>query len=107
LTASAKHPREAAAPSRPPGELPYDWDMVLAVREQIDTPDPAWLHQLGSITAPALVIGGGPDSHIPQDRVAELAQRIPAARPVTISAGHLIHRAEPDLFTQAVLTFLR
>jgi 3-oxoadipate enol-lactonase len=103
----APRPREAAVPSRPPGDLPYDWDMVLAVRKQIDTPDPAWLHQLGSITAPALVIGGGPDSHIPQDRVAELAQRIPAAQLVSIPAGHLIHRAEPDLFTQTVLTFLR
>ena len=103
----APRPREAAVPSRPPGDLPYDWDMVLAVRKQIDTPDPAWLQQLGSITAPALVIGGGPDSHIPQDRVAELAQRIPAAQLVTVPAGHLIHRAEPDLFTQAVLAFLR
>jgi pimeloyl-ACP methyl ester carboxylesterase len=103
----APRPREAAVPSKPAGDLPYDWDMVLAVRKQIDTPDPAWLHQLGSITAPALVIGGGPDSHIPQDRVAELAQRIPAAQLVTISAGHLIHSAEPDLFTQTVLAFLR
>jgi len=100
-------PREAAVPGKPPGDLPYDWDMVLAVRKQIDAPDPAWLHQLGSITAPTLVIGGGPDSHIPQDRVAELAQRIPAAQLVTVPAGHLIHRAEPDLFIQTVLTFLR
>jgi len=103
----APRPREAVVPSKPSGDLPYDWDMVLAVRKQIDTPDPAWLHQLGSITAPTLVIGGGPDSHIPQDRVAELAQRIPAAQLVTIPAGHLIHCAEPDLFTQTVLTFLR
>jgi pimeloyl-ACP methyl ester carboxylesterase len=81
--------------------------MVLAVRKQIDAPDPAWLHQLKSITALALVIGGGPDSHIPQDQVAELARQIPAAQLVTISAGHLIHRAEPDRFIHAVLTFLR
>jgi len=103
----APRPREAAMPSKPSRDLPYDWDMVLAVRRQIDTPDPAWLHRLGSITAPTLVIGGGPDSHIPQDRVAELAQRIPAAELVTVPAGHLIHRAEPDLFTQTVLAFLR
>ena len=103
----APRPRQAAVPSRPPGDLPYDWDMVLAVRKQIDTPDPALLHQLGSITAPALVIGGGPDSHIPQDRVAELAQRIPAAQLATIPAGHLIHCAEPDLFIRTVLAFLR
>jgi len=57
--------REASVPGKPPGDLPYDWDMVLAVRKQIDAPDPAWLYRLGSITASSLVIGGGPDSHIP------------------------------------------
>jgi pimeloyl-ACP methyl ester carboxylesterase len=102
----APRPRQAALPSKPPGNLPYDWDMVLAVRKQIDAPDPAWLCRLGSITAPTLVIGGGPDSHIPQDRVAELAHRIPAARLATIAAGHLVHRAKPDQFIQTVLTFL-
>lgn len=102
----APRPREAAVPGKPPGELSYDWDMVLAVRKQIDTPDPAWLGRLGSITARTLVIGGGPDSHIPQDRVAELAQRIRGARLVTVPAGHLIHRAEPELFIETVLTFL-
>src|SRR5260370_166568 len=91
---------------RPPAAPPMGLLHVLAVRKQIDTPDPAWLHRLGSITAPTPVIGGGPGSHIPQDRVAELAQRIPAAQLVTVAAGHLIHRAEPDLFIQTVLTFL-
>jgi 3-oxoadipate enol-lactonase len=76
----APRPRKAAVPSQPPGDLPYDWDMVLAVRKQIDTPDPASLHRLSRITASAPVIGGGPDSHLPQDRVAELARRIPAVR---------------------------
>src|SRR5260221_9050149 len=46
-------------PASRPADVPYDWDMVLAVRKQIDAPDPAWLHRLGSITAPILVIGGG------------------------------------------------
>jgi len=32
---------------------------------------------------------------------------MPAAQLVTVPAGHLIHRAEPDLFIQTVLTFLR
>ena len=81
--------------------------MVLAIRRQIDDPDPAWLERLSQITAKTLVIGGGPQSSVPQDRVAELARRIPAARSHTIAAGHLIHDAEPEAFTQAVLTFLR
>ncbi len=103
---AAPLPRTASIPDRPAGELPYDWEMVLAVRNQIDNPDPAWLEQLGQITADTLVLGGGPESHIRQDRVVELADRIPHARVETIPAGHLIHHAEPAAFTETVLRFL-
>jgi pimeloyl-ACP methyl ester carboxylesterase len=94
-------------PARPDGELPYDWQMVLAIRRQIDDPDPAWLDRLGRITGPALVIGGGPQSSVPQDRVAKLARRIPGARLETIPAGHLIYAADPEAFTDLALMFLR
>lgn len=100
-------PRQRDMPARPDGELPYDWEMVLAIRRQIDDPDPAWLDRLSRITAPALVIAGGPQSPIPQDRVAELAGRIPGARSETIPAGHLIHAADPEAFTETALKFLR
>jgi pimeloyl-ACP methyl ester carboxylesterase len=100
-------PRQRDMPARPDGELPYDWEMVLAIRRQIDDPDPAWLQRLSRITAPALVIAGGPQSPIPQDRVAELARRIPGARSETIPAGHLIHAADPEAFTEMALKFLR
>jgi 3-oxoadipate enol-lactonase len=79
---------------------------VPAIRRQIDDPDPAWLERLGRITAPTLVIGGGADSPMPQDRVAELARRIPDATLMTIRAGHLIHATEPAAFTAAVLRFM-
>jgi pimeloyl-ACP methyl ester carboxylesterase len=100
-------PRKRVIPVKPDGELPFDWEMVLAIRRQIDDPDPAWLERLSRITAQTLVIGGGSRSHIPQDRVAELAQRIPGARSATIPAGHLIHDAEPEAFTETSLMFLR
>jgi pimeloyl-ACP methyl ester carboxylesterase len=99
-------PRKRSIPARPAGELPYDWEMVLAIRRQIDDPDPAWLERLGRVTAPALVIAGGPQSSIPQDRVAELARRIPGARRETIPAGHLIHATETEAFAETVLMFL-
>lgn len=35
-----------------------------------------------------------------------LAEQFPGAQLATIPAGHLIHRAEPGLFIQAVLAFL-
>jgi 3-oxoadipate enol-lactonase len=100
-------PRERVIPARPDGELPYDWEMVLAIRRQIDDPDPAWRERLERITAQTLIIGGGPRSHIPQDQVAGLARRIAGARMETIAAGHLIHDADPEAFTRAVLTFSR
>jgi len=99
-------PRKRSIPERPEGELPYDWEMVLAIRSQIGNPDPAWLGQLGRITAQTLVIGGGAPSHIPQDWVAELTRRIPGARMETIPAGHLIHAADPAAFTRMAVGFL-
>jgi 3-oxoadipate enol-lactonase len=103
---AALRPRDRGVPERPDGELPFDWEMVLAIRRQIDQPDPAWLGRLGRITAETLVIGGGQASYIPQEWVAELATRIPGARLETIPVGHLIHRANPDAFTRAALSFL-
>jgi len=103
---AALRPRERGVPERPEGELPFDWEMVLAIRRQIDNPDPGWLERLGWITAGSLVIGGGAGSHVPQDWVAELARRIPGARIETIEAGHMVHVTEPEAFTQAALTFL-
>jgi len=100
-------PRKRSVPARPDGELPYDWEMVLAIRRQIDDPDPAWLERLSRISAQTLVVGGGSRSSVPQDRVAELARRIPGARRATIPAGHLIHDAEPEEFARTALTFLR
>ena len=103
---AALRPRERGAPERPEGELPFDWEMVLAIRGQIDSPDPGWLDRLGRITAGTLVIAGGAGSHVPQDWVAELARRIPGARIETIEAGHMIHVTEAKAFTRAALTFL-
>jgi pimeloyl-ACP methyl ester carboxylesterase len=99
-------PRVPTAPARPAGALAFDWDMVLAVRAQIDTPDPAWLDGLARITAPTLVVAGGPDSHVSQAAVAELARRVPRARLVTIPVGHLVHRSAPEAFVAAVTAFL-
>jgi len=103
---SAPLPRIAGVPARPDGQLHFDWEMVLAIRRQIDNPDPAWLERLSQVSAETLVLGGGPASHIPQDRVAELARRLPSACIETIPAGHLIHGAEPAAFTEAALRFL-
>jgi pimeloyl-ACP methyl ester carboxylesterase len=103
---AALRPRERGPLERPPGELPFDWEMVRAIRGQIDQPDPAWLGRLGRITAPTLVIAGGAASHVPQEWVSDLARQIPGARLETIEAGHSIHEAAPEAFTRAALEFL-
>ncbi|WP_331767040.1 alpha/beta hydrolase [Embleya sp. NBC_00896] len=103
---SVPEPRKPVAPVRPEGELTFDWDMVVAIRKQIDTPDPAWSDRLDRITAPTLVVAGGSASHIPQHRVVEWTRRLPDARVVTIPAGHLVHAAEPTAFIEVVLAFL-
>lgn len=99
-------PREPTTPTRPDGALTFDWEMVPAVRRQIDEPDPRWLRRLSRINAKTLVLAGGPRSHVSQDGVAELARRIPGARAATIPVGHLIHHAAPEAFVEAVSAFL-
>lgn len=99
-------PREPVSPARPQGPLGFDWDVVTALRPQLDTPDPRWLERLDRITAGTLVVAGGPTSHISQDGVAELARRVPAARMITIPAGHMVHDEAPEDFTRAVAAFL-
>ncbi|MEV5544189.1 alpha/beta hydrolase [Saccharopolyspora shandongensis] len=103
---AAPRPRRAVAPVRPDGDLTFDWEMVLAVRRQIDAPPATWLTGLGGITAETLVVAGGPNSHVPQDGVAELARMIPGGRTVTIPVGHLVHDAAPEAFTETVSDFL-
>jgi len=65
----------------------------------------AW-EALGAITAPTLLVAGGPSSHVPQERLDEVAARIPDCTMVTIGGGHHVHRAEPEAFARTVLGWL-
>jgi pimeloyl-ACP methyl ester carboxylesterase len=100
------HPRPATAPPRPPGVLSFDWRAVEQVRPEIDDPDPRWGDVVARISAPTLVIAGGPSSPVPQDHVAELVSIVPDGRLVTVDAGHLVHDTRPVDFTDHLLTFL-
>ncbi|MFJ8849140.1 alpha/beta fold hydrolase [Streptomyces sp. NPDC102437] len=90
---------------RPDGELGFDWALVPSTDAQLNEPDPAWAERLGKITAPTLVIGGGPTSQIAQEGLAWLAGRIPDGRFVTIDAGHLVHTDRPEEFLAALRAF--
>jgi 3-oxoadipate enol-lactonase len=100
-------PRSRATPSRPDGPLPFDWAVVPALVNQLNDPDPAWWDRLIDITATSLIIAGGPSSHVPQDKLAEVADRIPTCELRTIPAGHHVHETKPAEFAAAALAFLR
>ncbi|MFE0336198.1 alpha/beta fold hydrolase, partial [Streptomyces sp. NPDC058955] len=96
-------PRPVAG--RPEGPLAFDWEIVPTTDAELNAPDPAWRTRLPAITAPTLILAGGPTSHIPQEQLAGLADAIPGARLVTVEAGHLIHEARPAAFLAALREF--
>ncbi|NRQ30595.1 alpha/beta fold hydrolase [Nonomuraea sp. NN258] len=81
----------------------FDWRMMHETERQFIDPDPAWADALGGITAPTLVLSGGPRSQFTLD---ETAARIPGAEFVTIDAGHLIHMSARAEFLRVVDAFL-
>lgn len=99
-------PQRRPVPERPDGPLSFDWEVRPAIVGQVNAPDPAWWDRLAAITAPTLVMGGGPQSPFPQTGIEAMAERIPAGRMTTIPAGHGIHAARPDEFAAAVRAFL-
>ncbi|MER0478390.1 alpha/beta hydrolase [Streptomyces sp. Edi2] len=105
LPLPAEPPQEV--PEQPAGPQSFDWYAKTAVVAERNAPDPAWWDAPAKVTAPTLVIGGGESSHIPQDHLARLAERMPDARLVTVEgAGHLVHEERPGEFLAAVTSFL-
>ncbi len=100
-------PRARRSVARPVGPLPFDWNVTALSNEFTDPQVSSWRDSLRRVRAPALLIAGGPDSHIDQGQLAEMATLIPDCELVTIPAGHLVHAARPAEFTAAVNSFLR
>ena len=98
--------RDRAIPDRPAEPLDFDWAAVPAILGEVNAGDLAAWDGLATITAPTLLIGGGPASHIPQDMLTAAAARIPRCDLVTIPAGHDVHTARPAEFAGAVLRWL-
>jgi len=93
-------------PDKPEEPVPFDWQLIGSIVEQLNHPDPSWWADLDRITVPTLIVAGGDDSFIDQAELAETARLIPNANLVTIEAGHHVHNEMPDEFTSAVVTFL-
>jgi len=100
-------PRARRAVARPAGPLPFDWDATALSNEFTDPQVSSWRESLRHIQAPALLIAGGPASHVDQGQLADMAALIPDCALVTIPAGHLVHATRPARFTAVVTDFLR
>lgn len=99
-------PRQARTLQRPEEELGFDWTAVVDIAAAVNDPTMRWWPGLTAITAPTLLIAGGPTSHVPQDRIAEAAAAIPCCQMLTIDAGHDVHIARPHDFATAATGFL-
>ena len=106
-TAPATGKREfPVPPEEAPEEVPFDWAMLKAVIAELNDPDPRHWDELSRITAPVLVVAGGPTSANDQDELAELAARVPDGRLVTIDVGHHVHTTAPGEYLAHVRPFL-
>jgi pimeloyl-ACP methyl ester carboxylesterase len=89
------------------GPLPFDEPIWTDIITQLRQPDPAWWSELLHISAPTLICGGGPTSHVPQQKLADVAALIPHCRLVTIpDAGHMIHLTRPEEYIALLRNFL-
>ncbi|MFG2234579.1 alpha/beta fold hydrolase [Streptomyces sp. NPDC048723] len=96
---------EGVQPPGPPGlvrpeHAEMDWYTVEG------EPAPDELDRYRRITARTLVLSGGSTSRFWQDRIVEMARRIPDARLTTFPGGHPVHAAAPEEFVRAVVEFL-
>jgi pimeloyl-ACP methyl ester carboxylesterase len=84
----------------------FDRRAVMSAVRQLRVPDPAWWDRPASVTAPTLLVSGGPSSHVPPQRLAEVARTIRGGRLVTIPVGHRVHSRSPERFHATVVPFL-
>lgn len=105
---SPPYAREQPVPDAPSdvAALGFDWAVVPAIIGEVNAGSRSAWEGLCTIDAPTLLIGGGPGSHIPEEKLMEVARRIPLCDLVTIAAGHNVHASRPDDFVDAVLDWM-
>ncbi|MGW6377174.1 alpha/beta fold hydrolase [Rhodococcus sp. NPDC055112] len=96
-TSLIRHPRAAAA---------FDRSMTRGALAQFREPNPTWWSNLPAISAPTLMISGGPGGMVHPGRLAAATAAIPRCRSITIEVGHSVHRDRPTQFEAAVTPFL-
>lgn len=96
--------RDQPLPIRPTDadSFDFDWEVVPAIIAEVNAGAPEMWANLETIAVPTLVIAGGQESHIPQNKLRDVADRIPTCDLVTIPAGHHVHESEPNRFVDAI-----
>lgn len=98
--------RDRPTPERPDHPVPFDWPVVPAIAIEAGIERAQWWDGLADITAPTLLVGGGPTSHVPQNLLIDVARRIPDCTVVTVDAGHHVHGDALEPFMAALHDFL-
>lgn len=104
-------PPDPAEPRRPLPRQPepgadHDWRAVIAVRRWRNQPPPGWWEHADAISTQTLVLGGL-RSHLPQQRLRDLAQRLPEGRYTSLDLDHRMHEQRPGEVLTVVEPFLR
>lgn len=92
-------------PRRPPPQPGYDWRAQIAVNRWRNVDHPDWWGFAERVEVPALVLGGR-QSHLPQNRLRDLANRLPDGRFEAFDLGHDLHEYRPGVVLTAVEPFL-
>lgn len=90
----------------PRAVLAFDRAMTAPALEQFRQPNPDWWERLPEITAPVLVLRGGPGGMVDPARLAALRERVADCAVTPFDCGHSIHRDRHRQFAAAVLPFL-
>ncbi|EFH82820.1 alpha/beta fold hydrolase [Ktedonobacter racemifer] len=105
VPASPELPDEA--PEDAPPVYQQNWALVRPIISQVRNPPSSWWNDIHKVTVPTLIIGGGATSHVPQEKLAEVAHLMPDARFVSIEGGgHAIHRNRPEEYKEQIAEFL-
>ncbi|MBD0322535.1 MAG: alpha/beta hydrolase [Aldersonia sp.] len=96
-TSLVRHPRAVFA---------FDRSMTSSALEQFRTPNPDWWHRLPDITAPTLILAGGPGGMVDPDKLTAAAELLRDCSVLRMNTGHSIHRDHYRDFENAVLPFL-
>ncbi|BAD55752.1 alpha/beta fold hydrolase [Nocardia farcinica] len=92
-----RHPRAVWA---------FDRSMTRVALEQFRKPNPQWWERLSEITAPTLVLRGGPGGMVDPEKLTVLTAAVADCTVTAFTCGHSIHRDRYREFEAAVLPFL-